>query len=211
MVESRGTINVNMPTPVETYQITPDAYGTRRRRALGWVLDFLVFAGLLFLGFIFIDLLLRKHSKGALSSRPDFLKNILEPVFVAGVATLLRMMSYSVRKTLEVRPDSITVYDEGPTDPLYRRGTTIPRSEITEIQEMRLFSLFGPKTYGLMVKYGPKRWKGKRVFMPSRIRGYTELSTTPHLGFRSTLRGLMRICHCPLHRQQLFQNLAQLG
>jgi hypothetical protein len=141
---------------------------------LGWLLEFLMLTGLPLAGYASIDLIFAKHS----SSRHSLFdrKYLFESLFVATGVTLSNFLRQSLRKALEIAPDRLTIFDGEPIDPVYRHGRTILRREVTGIRETRMFSIFGPRPYGLVVRYGPSFFgTRKRLFIPNGIPDYDQL------------------------------------
>src|SRR5262249_51398169 len=152
---------------------TPDDFGTRLRRMLGSLLEFVFFVAVLLVGFASID----RYTKHSSASR-SWSDRIVEALFVAGLGTLAKFGNQSLRKTVEIGDDHMTIYEGAEVDPLFRHGQTILRAAVSDVREgrFRLFSLLGPRPCGLMVRYGrSSRWTGKRLFIPAGIQGYEEI------------------------------------
>src|SRR5215470_14420338 len=139
-------------TGLTTYRITPDAYGTKSRRAVSMVLHFFVTASLMFVGLSAPDFFDMKARRGSAGSRARLNQDAIEAVLFASVLTLSAISSESKEFTLEIASDHIMVYDSRARDPLHRRGQDIPRSRIREVRETRTFPIFGLGTRGLLIE-----------------------------------------------------------
>jgi|SRR6266496_486506 hypothetical protein len=161
---------------LKTYKITPDAYGTKSWR-LGYViLHFSALYLFMFAGFLLLDLLFKKAPEMPMGSQSWLIRNGAESLFVAAFMTLFAISKWFRRMTLEVRPDDVTVYDGDAADPLCRHGQTISRSEVSRVREVRTFSIFGPRSRGLVVRYGHgARWRSKSILIPAGTPDYGEI------------------------------------
>lgn len=157
-----------------TYVIPSEAYGKKMRGARRWLLLFAEYSSLMFSAQVLFDIFFAKRAATSnffVSWSHDILFSLF---WGAGMALFGASIGPGLSE-LEIRSDSIVLYEGEGLDPLYRTGRIVPASEIRVVKEVG--DLWSIRRAGLIVKYGRglRFFGGKRFYIPARTPDYAQI------------------------------------
>ena len=157
-----------------TYVIPSEAYGKKLRGWRRWVLLFAEYSSLMFSAQVLFDIFFAKRAVIS-----NFSVNWTHDTFFslfwgAGMALFAASMGPGLSE-LEIRSDSIVLYEGEALDPLYRTGRVVPAAEIRAVKEVG--DLWSIRRAGLIVKYGRglRFFGAKQFYIPSRAPDYSQI------------------------------------
>lgn len=157
-----------------TYDIPSEAYGKKMRGGRRWLLLFAEYSSLMFSAQVLFDIFFAKRAL-----IPNFSVNWTHDTFFSlfwgvGMALFAASMGPGLSE-LEIRSDSIVLYEGEGLDPLYRTGRIVPAAEIRAVKEVG--DLWSIRRAGLIVKYGRgiRFVGGKRFYIPAGAPDYCRI------------------------------------
>ena len=157
-----------------TYVIPSEAYGKNLRGWRRWLLLFAEYSSLMFSAQVLFDIFFAKRAVISNFSVNWTHDTFFSMFWGAGMA-LFAVTTRSALSGLEIRSDSIVLYEGEALDPLYQIGRVVPASEIRGVKEVG--DVWFIRRGGLIVKYGRgiRGFGARQFYIPSRTPDYSQI------------------------------------
>lgn len=154
----------------KVYTIPSGAYLRKPWGRWRWLVLFAMYFSFMFAALTFSDFIFKQHSK---SGVPTWAHNASYSLFLGLCMSLFALAKPQGLSALEIKNDSVVLYEGEAVDPLYRSGQVVPGSEIRDLKEVRTLGLL--RCSGLLVRYGGGLFGSRRFLIPSGTPDYTEI------------------------------------
>ena len=165
-----SSVQAHVKGQSSSYVIPPEAYD-KARRGRGWLSIFAWYSSVMFSAELLFDIV---FTNGTKLRTVNWMHDAWFSLFW-GAGMALFATAKTELSGLDIRSDSIVLYEGEALDPLYRIGRVVPASEIQCVTEVR--DTWFRRRAGIIVRYnrGAGRCKTKQFYVPSGAPDYLRI------------------------------------
>ena len=165
------SMNTTLRDQSRSYVIPAEAYG-EPRRGRGWLSLFAWYSSVMFSAELLFDVV---FTNGTRPRTLNWMHDAWFALFWGASMVLFAATRTQGLTGLDIRSDSVVLYEGETLDPLYRIGRVVPASAVQRVTEVR--DTWIRRRAGIIVRYnrGAGWFRTKQFYVPSRTPDYSQI------------------------------------